>query len=359
MTHKRRNWTEACREGQAQAKRRTIAARRRAVLGRRVLPAAALATLALLSGGLAEARAEQIFIDLTHPMPTFAPKAEDPQSPDHERPWGEGVRHPGFGKHAVLSMASSPTDLGDFLLGRLVLSEHHGTHVDAPNHFANNATSLEQGGIPADRRKAMHQLSAEELIGRVVLIDISARVERELARNGGEPSPDPAVTDFSNGSGNVVGPADIAAVAEQLDNGVWLVLNLGWSRFFFDSPYLTRGPYINGWNHPGLSAAAVDTLIEVMEDKGIRINGIVADNLGIDTGDSAIGPDRRWSKPWYAHVRLLQRGLLFVENTANLAQLSEAVVPGAGNCLLMVGALKYEGGTGGPARVMSVCNAMN
>ncbi len=307
----------------------------------------------------APAKAEQVFIDLTHPLPTFKAKKSDPLAPDLEEPWGDGPRHPGFGKHAILSIASSPTDQGDFLLGRLVLSEHHGTHVDAPSHFANNATSLEQGGIPADRRKSLHQLTAEELIGPIVLIDISERVARELAKNGGLPSPDTAITDFSNDSLNVVRPEDIDAVADQLDNGVWLVLNFGWSQFFFDNPYFLLSPYINGWNHPGLSPAAVDRLIEVMEAKSIRINGIVADNIGVDSGHGAIGPDRRWTRPWYAHVRLLQRGLLFVENTANLDQLSEAVAQGSNNCLLMVGALKYVQGTGSPARVMAICTAVN
>ena len=315
--------------------------------------------LALTFAASGAAKAEQIFIDLMHPLPTFKPKDGSPLSPDLTRPWGNGERHPGFGKPAILSIANAPSEPGDFRLGRVILSEHHGTHVDAPNHFANNATSLEEGGIPASRRRAMHQLTAEDLIGPVVMIDISDRVERELAKNGGEPSPDTHITDFSNGSRNVVGADDIAAVADRIDNGVWLVLNLGWSRFYFDGPLFTRSRYINGWNHPGLSAAAVDKLIEVMDAKGVRINGIVADNLGIDSGHSAIGPDRLWTKPWYAHVRLLQRGLLFVENTANLDQLSEAVVPGSGNCLLMVGALKYEQGTGGPARVMSICNAIN
>ncbi len=296
---------EACRTGEAQAKRRSIAARQEVRprvrrrndwrTGRWSRLGTALVLIAFLCPG--SARSGQIFIDLTHPLPTFKAKKSDPLVPDLQEPWGDGARHPGFGKHAILSIASSPTDLGDFLLGRLVLSEHHGTHVDAPSHFANNATSLEQGGIPADRRKSMHQLTAEELIGPIVLIDISKRVAQELERNGGQPSPDIRVTDFSNESPNVVRPEDIDAVADRLDNGVWLVLNLGWSRFFFDNPYFFLSPYINGWNHPGLSPAAVDRLIEIMEAKGVRINGIVADNIGVDSGHSAIGPDRRWTKP--------------------------------------------------------------
>ncbi|MDH3476362.1 MAG: hypothetical protein OEM59_22010, partial [Rhodospirillales bacterium] len=151
---------------------------------------------------------------------------------------------------------------------------------------------------------------------------------------------------------NVVGPDDIAAVAGKLDNGVWLVLNLGWSDFFFQGADFAKDPYINGWNHPGMNKAAVDKLIEVMDQKGILINGIVADNIGIDSGESAIGEDDKWTNSWYAHVRLLQRGLKFVENAANLGQLAMAK---AESCTLVVGAPKHIRGTGGPSRLVAIC----
>ena len=63
----------------------------------------------------------------------------------------------------------------------------------------------------------------------IVLIDISGRVQRELDKNGGKPSPDTSVTDFGESSGNVVTAADVEAVADQLVDGAWLVMNLvGW-----------------------------------------------------------------------------------------------------------------------------------
>ena len=138
---------------------------------------------------------------------------------------------------------------------------------------------MEAGGIAPGKRKLTHQLTAEDLIGRVVLIDISGRVQAELDKNGGKPSPDKSVTDFSNSSPNVV---------------------------------------------------------------------------GADSGESGKGDDDKWTNSWHAHVRLLQRGLLFVENAANLDLLAQIDDPS--KCLLAVGAPKHVRGTGGPSRVMAICN---
>jgi kynurenine formamidase len=208
--------------------------------------------------------------------------------------------------------------------------------------------------MAADKRKAMHQLDAADLIGKAVLIDISGRVDTELAKNGGSPSADTSVTNFSNSSNNVVGAGDIAAIEDSIEDGVWLVLNLGWSRFFFSGADFAKDPYINGFNFPGMNKEAVDKLIEIMDKKGVKINGIIADNIGVDSGQSAVGDDDKWTNSWYAHVRLLQRSVKIVENAANLGQL--AMMDNPGNCTIVVGAPKHVGGTGGPSRVLALCN---
>ncbi len=315
---------------------------------------ASIAVAAAAIFGFSVSASAQTVIDLTHPIPTFKPMAGDATKPDLAQPYGDARMFPTFGQHAVFSLGKFPTNQGHFDLGTLILSEHHGTHLDSAGHYVNNDASMDADGIPVAKRKLMHQLGAADLIGRVVLIDISGRVQAELAKNGGRPSNDKAVTDFSNGSNNTVGAEDIAAVADQLDNGVWLVLNLGWGKFFFEGGDFVKDPYINAWNHPGLNQAGVDKLIEVMKAKNIRINGIAADNIGIDSGQSAFGEDDKWTNSWYAHVKLLQRGVKFVENAANLDQL--AAVGDPSKCLLSVGAPKHVRGTGGPSRVMAICN---
>jgi kynurenine formamidase len=299
-----------------------------------------------------QALADSFLVDLTHPIPTFHPMEGDPMKPDLTKPWLGSTPIPSFGQQAILTLAEFPTNWGHFNLGQIVLSEHHGTHLDSPGHYVNNAETLEPGFPAAKDRKLAHRLDAEDLIGRVVLIDISGRVQAELDKNGGHPSPDKSVTDFSDASANVVGPDDIEAIADQLDDGTWLVLNLGWSRFYFEGADFAKDPYINGWNHPGMNRAAVDKLIEVMDRRGVRINGIIAENIGIETGESAFGEDDKWTNSWYAHVRLLQRGLKFVENAANLGQLALAK---PGSCTLIVGAPKHVRGTGGPSRVLAMC----
>lgn len=310
----------------------------------------AFGTAALVFSGSTSA---MTVLDLTHPIPTFKPSAEDPTAPDLSAPWGNAALHPTFGAHAVLSISQFPTNQGYFDIGKLILSEHHGTHLDTSGHFMHNDDVMEPGGIPNTDRQLAHQLGAQDLIGKVVLIDISGRVQTELDKNGGRPSPDTAVTDFSNSSVNVVGPDDIEAVADQLEDGVWLVLNLGWGRFFFEGGDFVKDPYINAFNHPGMNKAAVDKLVEIQDAKGIKINGIIADNIGVDSGQSSVGDDDKFSNSFYAHIRLLQRGLKFVENAANLDQL--ATVDDASTCTVTVGAPKHIRGTGGPSRIFAIC----
>ncbi len=303
----------------------------------------------------ATASADMVTIDLSHPIPTFQPSEEDPMKPDLSKPYLDSVPIPTFGAQTVFALGEFPTPEGTFELGTLVLAEHHGTHLDTARHHVTDAKRMEPDGIAQADRKLAHQLGASDLIGKAVLIDISDRVDAELAKNGGTPSADVSVTDFSNASNNVVSADDIAAVADKIDNGVWLVLNLGWSRFYFSGPDFVADPYINGFNHPGMSKAAVDKLIEIMDEKGVMINGIIADNIGVDSGQSAVGDDDKWTNSWHAHVRLLQRGVKLVENAANLGQL--AMVSNPDTCTIVVGAPKHVRGTGGPSRVLALCDS--
>ena len=201
---------------------------------------------AVLAAATAEAGPK--VLDLTHPIPTYKPMADDPTKADVNRPWGDARQFPSFGAPAILTLGKFPTNQGHFALGTLTVSEHHGTHIDTAGHYINNKGSMEAAGMAPEKRKLVHQLTAEDLIGRVVLIDVSGRVQAELDKNGGKPSPDKSVTDFSNSSPSAVGADDIAAVADKLQDGDWLVLNFGWSRFYFQGPDFMKDPYINGFN---------------------------------------------------------------------------------------------------------------
>jgi kynurenine formamidase len=306
----------------------------------------------MLAACIGAASAEQMVIDMTHPIPTFAPMEGDPMTADLNQPYLDSVPIPTFGAQTVFSLGTFPTNQGHFDLGTLVLSEHHGTHMDSPGHYVNNEESQDPANPTADKRPLMHTVTGADLTGPIVLIDISARVQAELDKNGGRPSPDTSVTDFSNESGNAVTADDISAIADQIDNGVWLVLNQGWSRFFFEGTDFAADPYINGWNFPGLTPAAVDRIIEIENEKGVRINGIVSDVIGVETGENSLGTGGDWTNSWYAHVNGLQRGWKFVENATSQGQLAQADVS---TCTLVIGAPKHVRGTGGPSRVLALC----
>ena len=293
------------------------------------------------------------FIDLSHPIPTFAPSTQDATKPDLDRPLGDSTPIAGFYQQAVLYPVDKwPTNQGHFESRGILIQEHNGTSFNAPNHYRNNAASSEPGAVPFARRKAAHQLTTAQLTGDIVLIDVADRVQAELAKHGGVPSPNLNVTDFSDTSQATIRAADVRAVADRITEGAWIVGRVGWEQFYFSgTDDWDRSHYVNGLNHPGFTAEAIDELIRIMDEKQIKIAGIAADSFSTDSGQGARGTDNHWRDAWPAHVRLYQRDILIVENLANL----DALARQEGACALMVGAMNHVGGTGGPARVMAVC----
>jgi kynurenine formamidase len=293
------------------------------------------------------------FIDLSHPMPTFAPSKNDATKPDLKQPVNNSTPIAGFYQQAILYPTDKwPTSQGHFNSRAILIQEHNGTSFNAPNHYQNDDSSTEKGAIPSSQRKAAHQLGSEQLTGKIMLIDVSKRVKAELAKNSGKPSSDLKVTDFSDNSQATIRATDIRAVADQITDGAWLVGRVGWEKFYFSGTEdWNESQYVNGLNHPGFTGEAIEEIINIMNEKNIKISGIAADSFSTDSGQGAKGSDDKWSNAWPAHVRLYQRDILIVENLTNLSLLAQQ----QGDCSLMVGALNHVGGTGGPARVMAVC----
>ncbi len=304
------------------------------------------------------ALADPTFIDLTHEIPTFTPSKDDPLKPDLTKPIGHSTPIAGFEHQAILYPVDDwATSDGHFSSAAFLIQEHNGTSFNSPNHYVNNKESLEPGGIVQRQRKSAEALTVGQLTGKIVLIDVSARVRIELAKNGGEPSPDISVTDFSDSSQATVRAEDVAAVADQIEDGVWVVARVGWEQFYASGVEdWDKSPYTNALNHPGFSRRAISELINIMDTKGVRISGIAADSFTTDSGEGAKGTDEQWSNAWPAHVRLYQRDILIVENLANLKTLVDTARKSS-NCYLVVGASKHVGGTGGPARVVAVCES--
>lgn len=320
------------------------------------IAAASIMAITALATGMATGPAgaqQPQFFDLSHTIPLFGPKDGDHTKADLSKPVKGSVPTASFGFQAVrIVKPNFPTKIGHFQWAWFYFDEHYGTHVDSTDHYVNAPGTLDVA--KADGR-SVEQYGIADIIGPIVYIDVADRVAVELAKNKGKPSPDAKVTNFGNGTQATVTPADIDAVAGQLANGSWLVIHTGWDKFYVGTPPENpfMHPYINGLNYPGLHKAAVERLIAIEKRKGIKINGIVLDNLSIDSGASGLGPTFDPNgEGWFAHAKGLQRGWKFIENAAGLGQLA-GKAPGA--CTLIVGAIKLTGASGAPSRVLAMC----
>ena len=296
------------------------------------------------------------YIDLTHAAPMFEPRGNDMAQPDLQKPLLDSQVVCGHGLGTRQPKPDFQAAAGYFQWGLFAMDEHFATHIDSQCHFV--TTDPELSIKDADKRYA-HEFTLDDLIGPLVYVDISERVKQELNRNGGAPSPDNKVTDFGNNSEATVRLQDIQAVEEHICDGCYIVFNTGWEQTYFgEGP--ENGwyhPYNNGLNHPGVTPEVVDWLMELEEKKGIRINGLAADNIAVESGESLLGPDgsvdvhpARINGP-YLHALGLQRGWKLVENLANLDQL-KGLPQGQGT--LIVGASRIIGVSGAPARVIAM-----
>lgn len=189
-----------------------------------------------------------------------------------------------------------------FNLYELRLSEHTGTHIDAPLHFTADG-------------KSVAELPVEDLICPLVVIDIREKAGADA---------DAQVT-----------PDDLAAwIAANGDipDGACVAMNSGWDAHVATERF--RNADANGTMHfPGFHVEAIQQLLET------STKAIAVDTLSLDFGQS---PD------FIVHNTWLPAGRYGIEAIANLS-----AVPAAG-ATIVVGAPKIRGGTGGPARVFAL-----
>ena len=290
------------------------------------------------------------YYDFTHKIPTFAPLGGDMTKPDLSKGFKDSRAVASFGFQATRKLKEPfKTETGFFQWGWFYFDEHYTTHLDSTDHYLNSDASMN-----ADKR-SVEEYTLRDLVGRIVFIDISARVAAELAKNGGVPSPNPQVTNFSEATGATVMPADIEKIADRIVDRAWIVVHSGWDRFFVGDPPQDpfMHPYINGLNFPGFGKTAVEKLIEIEERKGVRINGIVMDNLAIDSGESGRGSDGKnpFGDGWHTHRLGLARGWKLLENAAGTGQIANET----GDCTLIAGAIRLTSASGAPARVIAAC----
>ncbi len=188
-----------------------------------------------------------------------------------------------------------------FNLYELRLSEHTGTHIDAPLHFSADG-------------KSVAELPVEDLVAPLVVIDIKAKAASDA---------DAQVT-----------PDDIkawVAANGELPQGAIVAMNSGWQAHLGTEKFRNVGAD-NAMHFPGFHVEAVKQLLEG------STKAIAVDTLSLDFGKS---PD------FIVHNTWLPAGRYGIEGIANLDS-----VPASG-ATIIVGAPKIRGGTGGPARIFA------
>jgi kynurenine formamidase len=201
-----------------------------------------------------------------------------------------------------------PTDAGFFYAANaFCTAEHGGTHLDAPVHFAEGRSSVEQ--IPLER-----------LFAPAVVIDIAAKTSGD---------PDYLLT-----------PDDVLAFEKQhgvIEAGTIVLLRTGWGRYWPDrKKYMgddTPGDTTR-LHFPSYGEASARLLVEARQ--------VAA--LGVDTASIDYGQ----SRDFLVH-RLA--GAHDVPGLENLDRLDELPARGAHVIALP---MKIEGGTGGPVRIIAL-----
>ncbi len=188
-----------------------------------------------------------------------------------------------------------------FNLQRLTINEHTGTHIDAPLHFSEDGTSVDE--IPVS-----------SLFAPLCVIDIAARAAEDT---------DTQVT-----------PDDLKAWIDtngEIPDGACVAMHSGWGTKVDTDEY--RNFDGEAQHYPGFHIEAAEMLLET------GAGSIAVDTLSLDFGMSA---------DFATHYAWLPSGRFGIENLANLDR-----VPAAG-ATLVIGAPKHRGGTGGPARIFAM-----
>jgi kynurenine formamidase len=191
-----------------------------------------------------------------------------------------------------------------FYANKWELVEHHGTHLDAPAHFA-------PGGMTAE------QLEAASLIVPAAVIDL-----RERARKDADA---------------VVTIDDLKAWEKahgRLPKQCGVFLNAGWDAKAGDARAFLGEDRSKTLHFPGFSKEACAWLLSERE-----VAGLAVDTLSLDFGAA---------KDFAVHKLWLGAGKWGLECVANLSKL-----PPAG-ATVFVGAPKVLGASGGPTRVLAV-----
>lgn len=207
------------------------------------------------------------------------------------------------------TVAAGMTEKGYYYSAfKFCASEHGGTHIDAPVHFAKG-------------RKTVDQIPLTQLIAPAIKIDVS----RQALQNRDYQIKVSDIEDWEKAHGRI-------------PDGSIVLFFTGYGQYWPDPvKYLgtsERGEAgVAGLHFPGLAPAAAAWLVA---NRQIRA-------VGIDTASIDHGPSRKYG----SHVALMQLDIPAFENVANLAML-----PATGAQVVAL-PMKIKGGSGGPLRIVA------
>lgn len=194
-------------------------------------------------------------------------------------------------------------EVHNYNINEIRVHEHTGTHLDAPLHFSESGQAVEE--IPITN-----------LVVPLAVVDIRAKAAQ---------NPDAQLT-----------PDDVEKWIQNYGNlpqNSCLAMHSGWGKYVQTEQF--RNADEKGIMHfPGIHVETVEMLLEETS-----VVGIAVDTLSLDYGQS---------QDFASHYAWLPRNKWGLECIANL----ESVQPKGS--ILVVGAPKHKGGSGGPCRVMSL-----
>lgn len=203
--------------------------------------------------------------------------------------------HPKFFQMRWCSMGD-PAEMNQIIMG-----EHTGTHLDAPSHFV-------RPGDPA--RQNIDEIPLDRFMGRALKMTFG-----------------PFAADNSQLPVEAIKEWEQENVA--IEEGDIVLIDFQWGHKWAAGE--AGFDFLDRW--PGLSRAAA----EYLATRGVKLVG--TDCISLDPGDGGDG--------LAAHLTLLPRGILILENVCNLAEIKAV-------SFFMALPLKIAAGTGAPVRAISV-----
>ncbi|GAA3436931.1 cyclase family protein [Kutzneria kofuensis] len=232
-------------------------------------------------------------IDLTAPLSEQTPIIDLP--PDRGQPWP-------FSREVISDFdAAGPT----VYWNNIRLSEHTGTHFDAPSHWLSGKNTQDVSQVPPQR-----------LVAPAAVIDLSEDVARD--------------PDFLLRREHIE-----AWIAEHgpLPDGGWLLYRTGW-----DARGADPQAFINGRHTPGVAEDCARWIAEETPVIG----------LGVETVGTDAGLAGEFEQPFPCHWFLHGAGKYGLTQLRNLA-----LLPPTG-AVVVASPLPIVGGSGSPTRVLAL-----